>query len=345
MTRAPSSPRAVPGARDETPRRWSLAVFSSRESGSELLEALRAAACAERGGAALTLDLLVNGNAPLAAEMRGRLAAGAWWNSRATIRLWSAPHADKAEAWNRYLHELIPPAALAFFMDGYVTVEADTLMKLADALARNPAALAATCVPSSGRSAGVVRRRLITEGGLHGNLYALPEATVRRLRQTGFRLPRGIYRNDSALGAALAFDLDPTCNDWSLERIVAVPEARYRAPSVDPTRPAELAAVLLRRRLRQGRGQLETRALRAHLAGARRLPSAWPATARALVLQWADEHRDEAKSLRWSDPVAWVALMALRRRAGHEQPAARIECLGQFPPTAFVAPAALVSAR
>jgi hypothetical protein len=329
---------------DLPPQRWSVAIFSARESAAVLNGTLQAAVHADRCGAALTVDLLINGNDRLAAEMRGHLAAVTAWPHATTIRLWSAAHADKAHVWNDYLHGPIPAGTLAFFMDGYVTVERDALALVADALARRPTALAATCVPSAGRSAPLVRRRVVAEGGLHGNLYALTADTVRRLRESGFCLPRGIYRNDSALGAALAFDLDPARNAWSHDRIVAVTEARYRTPVGDPTRPGDLLA-LVRRRLRQARGHLETRALQAHLAEARRSPSAWPDTARALVLQWASEHRHEAKALLWRHPMAWSALHGLRRAADERRCTGRIECLGEFAPAATRRAEAPLSAR
>ena len=190
-------------------------------------------------------------------------------------------------------------------------------------------AMAATSLPSTGPSAPGLRRRFLAEGGLHGNLYALTRATTRRLRQTGFRLPTGLYRNDSALGAAIAFNLDPARNVWDWDRIAVVPDAEYRAPVLDPTRLSNLQ-VYLRRRLHQAKGHLETRALKAHLADAHRPPSAWPSTARELVLQWASEHPSEARSLAWIDPLAWATLLKLRRAPEEQVKDTGVECLGRY---------------
>lgn len=339
MTMIPLDPHAFEG------QRWSLAVFSSREDPARLAAAVLAAANADRGGASLAIDLLINGNPALAFELRSRLSTSMWWKSGATIRLWSVPPPDKAHTWNHYLHVLAPPADLAFFMDGYVTVEPDALAEMAEALRRRPTALAATCLPTTGRSAQELRRRMLAEGGLHGNLYALTGATMQRLRRAGFRLPRGIYRNDSALGAALAFDLDPARNVWSWDRIAVVPDALYETPVADPTRIGDLRA-LLKRRLRQGRGQLETRALKAHLARAKRSPMTWPTTAQRLVLQWAEEHPAEARSLLWTDPIAWSALVKLRRQQDQADSTDAIECLGQYSrATAAAAPELMASGR
>ena len=308
---------------------WSLALFSAREEPTQLADAVLAAANADREVASLTLDVLVNGNPALAAEMHGRLSTGPWWKNGTTVRLWSIPRSDKAHAWNHYLHCLMPDASLAFFMDGYVTIERNALALMADAIRERPQALAATSMPSTGRSAASLRRRFLADGGLHGNLYALTRATTQRLRDCGFRLPTGIYRNDSALGAALAFNLDPRCNKWNWDRIAVVPDAEYRVPMTAVTRLSDVH-IQLKRRWRQAQGQLETMALKAHLADAGRPPSAWPLTVRELILNWANEHPSAARSLVWTDPLAWAALTNLRRTSEGAVPDGPAECLGQY---------------
>ena len=310
-------------------QRWSLAVFSSREAPSRLNEVVAAAANADRGGAALAIDVLVNGNAALAGEMRARLSAGTWWKGTTTVRLWSMPQPDKAHAWNHYLHALMPETDLAFFLDGYVRIESDALALIADAMRKRPQALAATSVPSCGRSSQALRRLYLEEGGLHGNFFALTGTAARRLRSSGIRLPRGIYRNDSALGAVLAFDLDPARNRWSWDRIAVVADARYDAPVASPGRPSDWRAAA-KRRLRQAQGDLETRALKAYLADAKRSPSEWPSTSRELVLQWAAERRKDARSLMWADPLAWLTLQRLRRQHDDGLSNGRVECLGHY---------------
>ncbi|MGZ9032317.1 MAG: hypothetical protein ACXW2G_13150, partial [Burkholderiaceae bacterium] len=180
---------------------WSVAVFSAREDANCLTAVVLAAADSARAGATLHIDVLVNGNPTLAGEMHARLSTGHWWKHGTTIRLWSIGRGDKAHVWNHYLHTMMPDADVSFFMDGYVEVERDALSLMVDAIRERPQALAATSMPSTGRSAPGLRRRFLAEGGLHGNLYALTRATTRRLRQSGFRLPTQLYRNDSALGA------------------------------------------------------------------------------------------------------------------------------------------------
>ena len=112
-----------------------------------------------------------------------------------------------------------------------------------------------------------------------------------------------------------------------------VEDARYDAPVGDPGRLGDWSTAA-RRRLRQAQGDLETRALKAHLADSKRSPSEWATTARDLVLQWASEHRSDARALMWTDPLAWLALQKLRRqhddRPSDGRSSAGVECLGHF---------------
>jgi hypothetical protein len=310
---------------------WSLAIFSSRESASQLVDVVGAAARAERGEATLTVDLLVNGNQQLADEMQGTLASAGEWSRGTTVRLWAVPQPDKAETWNRYLHTLMPASDLAFFMDGYVTLEREALARMADAMRRRPHALAASCVPRVGPSAEALRRHFEREGGgFHGNLYVFAASTCSMLRATGFRLPAGIYRNDSALGAALAFNFEPARHSWRWDRIVLVPDARYSVPVAHPLRFADLKG-LLKRRLRQAQGSLEKRALKAHLNRDRRPAWAWSVTSRQLILDWAAAHPDEVRTLPWEDPLAWITLRRIRRAEDAAPPADPVRFLGRYP--------------
>ena len=92
--------------------------------------------------------------------------------------------ADKANAWNVYVHELITPERAReietyFFMDGDVTLEPDALVLLAAALSEVPSAKAAGGMPAFGpRSGSSWRERMVRNGMLAGNLYALRSSFV-----------------------------------------------------------------------------------------------------------------------------------------------------------------------
>ena len=81
---------------------WSAAVFSSRESTDVLLATVRA--LRKCGGASLRVDVLINGQRGLADDFL--VAARREPLGLADVRVWFTPYADKAHAWNEYVHRI-----------------------------------------------------------------------------------------------------------------------------------------------------------------------------------------------------------------------------------------------
>ncbi len=158
---------------------WSVAIFTSRETPA-VLERTVAAVAAACVGRTATIDVLVDGNDATARRDRRRRRRRC--RTPSPLRLWQVAWRDKACTWNRYVHELAPDATTHFFVDGYVRPARDALAALDAALDADPRAWAATGVPTVGPSAARQRRTLLAEGGLHGNLYALRDASFARLR-------------------------------------------------------------------------------------------------------------------------------------------------------------------
>jgi hypothetical protein len=277
---------------------WSVAVFTSRESAATLVGTIESVARATRDHPT-TIDVLVDGNDATANEVAAKEFA---LPDGATVRLWSVPWRDKACTWNRYIAELAPDADLAFFVDGYVRPRPDSCSALADTLAQKPAAWAATGVPTIGPSAAAQRERLLSDGGLHGNLYALRGSVVARFRTSGFRLPLGLYRNDSLLGAVIGFAGDPAHESWDVSRIAVVGSAtwdRDEAAASFFDRVRQFA----KRRRRQALGDLETAAFREHLAIRKRPPEELPRTTALLIASRSPRTRTRggpfARTLAW----------------------------------------------
>jgi hypothetical protein len=285
----------------------SVAVFTAREDRSTLERTVRAASLAAAHFKAAVIDVLVNGNPVLAEAFRGSAHD---LPGNVALRLWSFSKPDKANTWNVYVHSVVPDVALSFFVDGYAAVDVNSLVDMHAAFSGNPQALAISGVQSMGPSAKTLLRRQLSAGGICGNLYALPAETIRRIRSSSFRMPLGIYRTDPSLGAALCFNLDPSQNDWNPARLLTVPSAgfQYRAPR--PWRFADWRA-LLRRRLRQARGMLESRALRQHFEVDRRSPSELPSTAFDLVTRWCDSQQAECRQLLRRSPIVKLAYRQL----------------------------------
>jgi hypothetical protein len=212
------------------------------------------------------IDVMVNGNQGLANDV-GRYIETPHpvGRARTVVRVWYVLVSDKAHAWNQYVHNISSPSGIAFFVDGYAQVMPDALKLISDGLNGTPNALAASGVPTVGRSSKIQTELMLREGGIHGNLYALRGDFLARLRATGFQLPLGLYRTDGVLGAAISFPLDPAKNDWDSGLIFVHPKATWR------NRPLTWGSVAdirrhLKKVMRQAQGVLENLAVREHLA-------------------------------------------------------------------------------
>ena len=263
---------------------WSVAIFSSRESPDTLADSVRAVLAAIERNA--FVDIIVNGNEPLAQDIAGfvgRLKPNP--AGRLLLRVWYVAQGDKAHAWNQYLYGIWPGAGLAYFVDGYVRVHRHAFMRIATALAEDSHALAATGVPSQGHSSAKLRAEMQRSNGIHGNLYAVRAPVLEALRQRQFILPLGIYRTDPLLGAAIKFNLDPARHPWDRHRIRIVLDASWEHTPLSMTKPADLNTQL-RRALRQGRGTFELLAIRQHLDMERNSLETLPETVTDLVSHW-----------------------------------------------------------
>jgi hypothetical protein len=217
---------------------------------------------------------------------------------------------DKSHTWNDYLYR-IWPGGLTFFIDGYAEVRPDALALIAEAMVQRPAALAASGVPTSGRSAVAIRKLMLEQAGIHGNLYALCASAITGLRDCGFRLPLGLYRTDPLVGAILKFSLDPSKFGWDPSRLVVQPDATWDVHGTPWWKWRNLMAVW-KRTLRQAQGELENRAAREHLAVRKRGPGEIPATAQEFVGNWVAEQPQDARMLFLRRPLTYYAANKLK---------------------------------
>ena len=134
---------------------------------------------------------------------------------------------DKCNAWNVFIHETIPNEVpdrdIYFFADGDARILPGSLTALAEGLARNPRAHAASAPPASGRNMKHDRRILLEERHLVANLYALRGSFVKDLQASKIRLPIGLEGDDGLLGALVKWDLDPAHRGFDHLRIEPCP--------------------------------------------------------------------------------------------------------------------------
>lgn len=291
---------------------WTVAVFAAREDSNELLLTIKTVKDAI-GQCAAIIDVLVNGNQKLANDISGLLQCQKSSTSPSVVRIWSIALGDKAHTWNQYVHTVWPGAKMTFFVDGYVRLDPDALSLLDEGVTAHPCALGGTGTPSTGRTAENLRQQMLTEGGLHGNFFALTEAAINQIRQCHFNLPLGIYRTDSTLGAALAFGLNPSRYKWDLKsRVFVHPAVTWTTNERKWWRYAEVKSQF-KRTLRQAQGVLENKAVQNFLALQKLPPQKLPPTASALVLDWAKNYPGEAGAVFWKNPLSRFALKKFKQ--------------------------------
>ena len=233
---------------------WSLAVFAHNESGriAAALQSILPAAA----GKDVEVWVLANGCTD---------ATGDEVRSCATVlpHLWLAEIdvADKANAWNVFVHELITPERAReietyFFMDGDVTLEPAALALLASSLDEMPTAQAAGGMPATGRDRESWRARMVRNGTLAGNLYALRASFVDTVREQQIRVPIGLVFEDSLVSWLVATRFGRTGTVGRDPQCLFCAKAEFSFKSVSPLRPADYP-LYLRRKWRYARGGLQ----------------------------------------------------------------------------------------
>lgn len=287
---------------------WSIAIFAARETPDVLAKCVHAAvaACSEKQA---FINVLVNGN-PVLAEEFSRIAKDIDTKD-VVLRVWAISAPDKAHTWNEYVYRIWEGGELAYFIDGYAQVKPNSLKAIADLLATKPAALGATGVPTSGRSAARIREQMLRSGGIHGNLFAISREGMEKIREVGFKLPLGIYRTDPLIGAALMFRLDPATHNWDPQRIAVEPSATWYVDGIEKITWNNIKTQF-KRILRQAQGELENLAAREHMTIKKLPPQQLPLTAAEMIEQWLRNQPQQARALFRKRPLCRYAINKVR---------------------------------
>jgi len=177
--------------------------------------------------------ILVNGTTDATVERAQGFAAG-----RAHVIVHDIAQGGKSRTWNHFVHELLSGEEDAvIFMDGDAEITSGSIDALVADLAAHPQANAAAGMPVNGRQAQIYRRNLKVEGGLFGDLYALPRRFFAAIRERGLRLPDDLIGDDGMVAAWAHTDLERDAN-WAPERIVACEGAGFRCEPVSLFSPA-----------------------------------------------------------------------------------------------------------
>jgi hypothetical protein len=274
---------------------WSVAIFSNREPLETLKKSIMAAktACGDKTA---VIDVLVNGNEMLARQAAEFVRGFEGGDSDVGIRVWFISLGDKSYAWNTHIHEIEPGADIAFYIDGYVWVRPDAFALLAEGLNNDETRLAATGVPTQGRSAEKLRADMLKHGGIHGNLVAFRGSVMRRLRAMEFKLPIGMYRGVLLFGSILYRNLNPGADKRDTSRILVHPDATWQKPETSVFDPGVIEGQV-KRKFRQARGFMENPAARQHIVVNQWPPRELPEYADDLIIWWAKSSKTEVIKL------------------------------------------------
>lgn len=225
------STRTVPPSSSRTEERWPVMVLAHNEE-KHIVACLDSLFDGEPGQP-LEVFVMANGCTDRTEEL-----TRAYAERRPEVHLVSIALGDKCNAWNVFIHDVVPnrcpDRSVYFFVDGDARSTPGSLAVMAAALDAEPHAHAASAPPASGRNVAHDRRELLDERGLVANLYALRGSFVPRLLADGVRLPLKLEGDDGLIGALVKWDLDPKNNVFDHQRIVPCPNAGFEFESVSP---------------------------------------------------------------------------------------------------------------
>jgi glycosyltransferase involved in cell wall biosynthesis len=174
--------------------------------------------------------VLINGCTDSTEQVVRRYAEG-----RPQIMPVTLPVADKANAWNEFIHRIAPESEIFFLVDGDMQIVPGSFAAVARCFAAHPAAMAVAGVPSSGRTVVAFREMIVRDRVLAGNFYALRGSTVRKFRELGVRLPVGMVGEDGLVATLVTWNLDPK-SEPDPRRIEPCLDAQWRFESFTPLR-------------------------------------------------------------------------------------------------------------
>lgn len=159
--------------------------------------------------------------------------------SHPNVQLVTIALGDKANAWNVFVHDVVPAGeAPVFFIDGDVRATPGALDAMARTLAAHPAANGVSALPGSGRGVADFQRDMLKDSGVAGNLYGLRGGFVERIRAQAVHMPVGTIGEDALIGAMLKWDLRGDTR-WDNARVVVAQDAGFEFDPVSLWLPRE----------------------------------------------------------------------------------------------------------
>lgn len=174
---------------------------------------------------------------------------------RDEVELVSIATADRANAWNVFIHEVAPEADCYVFAHGNVRFGPNACGKLQHALRNARHANAAAGVPAAGRSRCLLTRMVVKDRLILWGLYALSGRFVERLRACRVRMPVGYVNDDGFVTSFAKWDGDPATG-WDPYRVMPVARAQFEYSSLSLGHPVDWITYW-HRRVRQSLGYVQ----------------------------------------------------------------------------------------
>lgn len=212
---------------------------------------------------------------------------------------------DKANAWNVFCHRLNISAAVFIFVDGDCVVQPGSFDAFELCFKNNPRANAAAGLPTES-SSRKNRRAMLDIGGLAGNLYALSQNFMMRIRDEEVVMPFGLIGDDSLVGSLACWDLNPR-GDWDKSRIIMCDGANFSYERLSLFSLSDVK-LYLRRKVRYSLRHYQNIMIRAHLKAGE---GVMPSNVDELYRGYASMLR-----LKWRGVDTWFDYIALRKING-----------------------------
>lgn len=238
--------------------KYSISIFAYRENVATLSQSLKSAIeAAKKTKEKVIINILINGNRELFQQILKEAEIDKPKNT--TVIIYYFSYGDKANTWNQYFYTIKPNAFFHIFIDGYVYLLNETLITI-DKNYLNSPFIAASGVPSLGRSAEALKEQMIQFGGIHGNLCIFTDSCIMKFIQNGFKIPLHLYRTDPLIGAVINFNFSPEDNKWNPFNIKVIPELTWLIEEKNKFSIEEITSQY-KRRLRQAQGDIENKAI------------------------------------------------------------------------------------
>ena len=150
--------------------------------------------------------VIANGCSDLTVQKANEVKKNLNFRSLSVIEL---EEGDKCNAWNHYMHTIADDSEVHFFVDADVKFTENSFPLMFDKLtSKGNETVVIAGMPQSGRNIAFYRSLVIDRACFFGNLYGMKHSFIRRIRENGFYLPKGLNWIDSFLTKAVNTDLE-----------------------------------------------------------------------------------------------------------------------------------------